>query len=66
MLGRIIFGNDSPSGSGIMALGILRNIAYAACMSGVTGAEAVCMGSGNTACVMSSIPVVLHQEKRLI
>ncbi|MGI6077309.1 MAG: amidohydrolase family protein [Fastidiosipilaceae bacterium] len=49
MLGRIIFGNDSPSGSGIMALGILRNIAYAACMSGVTGAEAVCMGSGNTA-----------------
>lgn len=48
-LRRLIFGNDSPSGSGIMPLGILRNIAYAASVSGLSAAEAVCLGSGNTA-----------------
>lgn len=48
-LSRVIFGNDSPSGSGIMPLGILRNITYAASMCGVSAAEAVCFGTGNTA-----------------
>lgn len=48
-LGRIIFGNDSPSGSGTMPLGILRNVTYAACMCGATAAEAVCFATGNTA-----------------
>ncbi|MBQ4416854.1 MAG: amidohydrolase family protein [Lachnospiraceae bacterium] len=48
-LDRIIFGNDAPSGTGLIPLGILRNICYAASMSGVSGAEAYAMGSGNSA-----------------
>lgn len=46
-LGRIIFGNDSPSGSGIMALGILRNMCQLASVSGIAPEIVVCMASGN-------------------
>ncbi|KKM10389.1 Enamidase [Clostridiales bacterium PH28_bin88] len=48
-LGRIIIGNDSPSGSGIIPLGILRTVSQLASMSGISGAEAVAMATGNTA-----------------
>jgi len=48
-LGRIIFGNDAPSGTGLIPLGILRNIAQVAGMSGVSAAEAIAMATGNTA-----------------
>lgn len=48
-LGRIIFGNDAPSGTGLIPLGILRNICQIASISGISGAEAVCMATGNTA-----------------
>ena len=48
-LGRIIFGNDAPSGTGIIPLGILRNICQVASVSGVPGATAVCMATGNPA-----------------
>lgn len=48
-LRRLIMGNDSPSGTGIIPLGILRNIAYVASMTAVNGAEAICCATGNTA-----------------
>lgn len=48
-LGRIIFGNDSPSGSGIMALGILRNMCQISSMSDIAPELTVCMASGNPA-----------------
>jgi enamidase len=48
-LHRIIMGNDSPSGSGIIPLGILRTISYVASESEVSGAEAICFATGNTA-----------------
>ncbi|MEG2119976.1 MAG: amidohydrolase family protein, partial [Pseudoflavonifractor sp.] len=48
-LGRIIFGNDSPSGTGIIPLGILRNICQISSVSEISGAEALCMATGNTA-----------------
>lgn len=48
-LGRIIFGNDAPSGTGIIPLGILRNICQVSSVSGIPGAVAVCMATGNTA-----------------
>ncbi len=48
-LHRIIYGNDSPSGSGIMALGILRNMCQTASISAVAPELTVCMASGNTA-----------------
>jgi len=50
-LGRIIFGNDAPSGTGLIPLGILRNIAQVAGLSGVSAAEAIAMATGNTAAV---------------
>lgn len=48
-LGRIIFGNDAPSGTGIIPLGILRNICQVSSVSNVPGAVALCMATGNTA-----------------
>lgn len=47
--GRVIFGNDAPSGSGVIPLGILRNICYAASVCGVEPGLAIAMASGNTA-----------------
>lgn len=48
-LGRIIFGNDAPSGTGIVALGILRNICQVSSVSDIPGEIALCMATGNTA-----------------
>ncbi len=48
-LGRIIFGNDAPSGTGIIPLGILRNICQISSVSDIPGELAVCMASGNPA-----------------
>lgn len=49
MLDRIIFGNDAPSGTGVIPLGILRNISFAASISDIDPADAICMATGNTA-----------------
>lgn len=48
-LHRIIFGNDAPSGTGVIPLGILRNICQIASMSAVPAEKAVAMATGNTA-----------------
>lgn len=48
-LNRVIFGNDAPSGTGVIPLGILRNIAQIAGMSGISAAEVIAMATGNTA-----------------
>ena len=48
-LGRIIFGNDAPSGSGILPLGILRNISFAASMTDIAPELCVAMATGNPA-----------------
>lgn len=48
-LDRIIFGNDSPSGTGIIPLGILRNICQLASMSDIAPEAAIAMATGNTA-----------------
>ena len=46
---RMIFGNDAPSGTGVVTLGILRNIAMVASQSKIAPEQAVCMATGNTA-----------------
>lgn len=46
---RVVFGNDAPSGTGLIPLGILRNICYAASVSGVAPEVAVCFATGNPA-----------------
>ena len=48
-LERIIIGNDLPSGSGIIPLGILRTISYIASETDATAEEAICFATGNTA-----------------
>ena len=47
--GRLIFGNDAPSGTGVVTLGILRNMALVASQGGVAPELCVCMATGNTA-----------------
>lgn len=54
-LGRIIFGNDAPSGTGIIPLGILRNICQVASVSEIPGEIAVCMATGNPAKVYDKL-----------
>jgi enamidase len=46
---RVIFGNDAPSGTGVVTLGILRNMALVASLGGVAPELTVCMATGNTA-----------------
>jgi enamidase len=55
-LPRIIIGNDAPSGTGVVPLGILRVIAHLTSLGGASPEEAICMATGNTARVYS-LPV---------
>ena len=48
-LHRIIFGNDAPSGTGVIPLGILRNICQLSSMSGIPAEKVIAMATGNTA-----------------
>lgn len=48
-LDRVIIGNDAPSGTGVVPLGILRVLNHIASLTGVSAAEAVAMATGNTA-----------------
>ncbi|NNL75731.1 MAG: amidohydrolase family protein [Desulfobacterales bacterium] len=46
---RVIIGNDAPSGTGVVPLGVLRVIAHLASLSRIRPEEAICMATGNTA-----------------
>jgi enamidase len=46
---RIIIGNDAPSGTGVIPLGILRVINFLASLCGVKAEDAIAMATGNTA-----------------
>ncbi len=48
-LHRVIIGNDAPSGTGVIPLGVLRVIAHLASLSAIKPEEALCMATGNTA-----------------
>jgi enamidase len=48
-LHRVIIGNDAPSGTGVVPLGILRVIAHLASLGGVSPEAAIAMATGNTA-----------------
>ena len=47
--GRLVVGNDAPSGTGVIPLGILRTIAWLSSLGGMEPALAVCAATGNTA-----------------
>ncbi len=46
---RVIVGNDMPSGTGVISLGILRTLNLISSLGGISGPEAVAMATGNTA-----------------
>ncbi len=46
---RIILGTDSPAGSGVQPLGVLRMIAFLSSIGNVPAEEAFCFATGNTA-----------------
>ncbi|MBW1774279.1 MAG: amidohydrolase family protein [Deltaproteobacteria bacterium] len=48
-LDRLIIGNDAPSGTGVIPLGILRVINHLASLTPIRAEEALCMATGNTA-----------------
>jgi enamidase len=48
-LDRIIIGNDAPSGTGVVPLGVLRVICHLASLTAIKPEEALCMATGNTA-----------------
>jgi enamidase len=48
-LGRVILGNDAPSGTGVVPLGILRLMAHLASLGDVPPATVVAFATGNTA-----------------
>jgi enamidase len=46
---RIIIGNDAPSGTGVIPLGVLRTLSLLAGLGGMAPAEAIACATGNTA-----------------
>jgi enamidase len=46
---RLVLGNDAPSGTGVVTLGILRNISWLAALGNLDPAVAICAATGNTA-----------------
>ncbi|MDM8542777.1 amidohydrolase family protein [Desulfococcaceae bacterium HSG9] len=48
-LHRVIIGNDAPSGTGVVPLGILRVVNLLASLTSITAEQALCMATGNTA-----------------
>ncbi len=48
-LDRVIVGTDSPSGTGVIPLGILRTISWIASLAGIPGEVAIALATGNTA-----------------
>jgi enamidase len=48
-LDRVILGTDSPAGSGVQPLGILRMIAMLSSLGNVPAESAICFATGNTA-----------------
>jgi enamidase len=48
-LDRVILGNDAPSGTGVVPLGILRTMAHLSSLGGVAPETAVALATGNTA-----------------
>jgi enamidase len=62
-LHRIIIGNDAPSGTGVVPLGILRVIAHLTSLGGISPEVAICMATGNTARVYG-LPVGVIEPGR--
>lgn len=61
-LDRIIIGNDAPSGTGVIPLGILRVVNHLASLTDVKPEETLCMATGNTARVYKLPRGIIAEE----
>lgn len=48
-LHRLLVGTDSPAGTGVVPLGMLRTVSWVSAFAGIPGAQAIAAASGNTA-----------------
>ena len=48
-LGRIIIGNDAPTGSGVIPLGLLRMLNFLSSLTAILPEQAICLTTGNAA-----------------
>jgi len=48
-LGRLIIGNDAPTGSGVIPLGLLRMLNFISSLTPIRPEQAVCLATGNAA-----------------
>jgi enamidase len=48
-LDRLIVGTDSPSGTGVIPLGVLRTVSWIAALCGIDPSQAIASATGNTA-----------------
>jgi enamidase len=62
-LHRVIIGNDAPSGTGVVPLGVLRVLSLLAGMTPVKPEQAICMATGNTARVYKLNRGVIEEGK---
>jgi len=62
-LPRIVIGNDAPSGTGVVPLGILRVLAHLTSLGDLSPEAAICMATGNTARVYK-LPVGVIEPGR--
>jgi len=46
-LGRVIIGNDAPTGSGVIPLGLLRMLNFLSSLTAISPEEAICLATGN-------------------
>ena len=52
-LPRLIIGNDAPSGTGVIPLGVWRMVNFISALCGIPAEVAVCCATGNTKAVFS-------------
>ncbi|MBT8371643.1 MAG: amidohydrolase family protein [Deltaproteobacteria bacterium] len=48
-LGRLIIGNDAPTGSGVIPLGLLRMLNFLSSLTSIRPEQAICLTTGNSA-----------------
>ncbi len=48
-LGRLIIGNDAPTGSGVIPLGLLRMLNFLSSLTPIRPEQAICLTTGNAA-----------------
>src|SRR5262249_15730919 len=57
---RVILGTDSPAGSGVQPLGILRMIAMLAALGDIAAEDVFCFATGNTPKLRNLDSAIIH------